>query len=99
MEGRILHHCVGGNNYLGKHNTGESVILMLRFKDRESEPYITVEIKEERIVQWYGAHDKKPDERNMKKWLDDYTKRLKCERLGIGARSEDEVMSQMLAYA
>lgn len=99
MEGRILHHCVGGNNYLSKHNTGESTILMLRFKDRESEPYITVEIKEEKIVQWYGAHDKKPDEKNMQKWLNAYTTRLKCERLGIGTRSEDEIMGQLIAYA
>lgn len=99
MEGRILHHCVGVNNYLRKHNTGESTILMLRFKDRESEPYITVEIKEEKIVQWYGAHDKKPDEKNMNKWLNTYTTRLKCERLGIGNRTEEEVMGQMLAHA
>lgn len=97
MEGRILHHCVGGNNYLSKHNTGESIILMLRFKDRESEPYITVEIKEEKIIQWYGAHDKKPDEKNMNKWLNDYVTRLKCSRLGIGQISEDEVMRKMLA--
>ena len=99
IEGRILHHCVGGNNYLSKHNTGESTILMLRFKDRESEPYITVEIKEEKIVQWYGAHDKKPDEKNMQKWLNAYTTRLKCERLGIGTRSEDAIMGQLMAYA
>lgn len=98
MEGRTLHHCVGGNNYLSKHNTGESNILMLRFKDRDTEPYITVEIKGEKIVQWYGAHDKKPDEKNMQTWLNAYTTRLKCERLGIGSRTEEEVMSQMLAY-
>lgn len=99
MEGRILHHCVGGNNYLSKHNTGESTILMLRFKDRKSEPYITVEIKEEKIVQWYGAHDKKPDEKNMQKWLNAYTTRLKYECLGIGQKSENEVMQKMLALA
>lgn len=99
MEGRILHHCVGGNNYLSKHNAGESIILMLRFKDRESEPYITVEIKEEKIVQWYGAHDKKPDKKNMQKWLDTYVTRLKCNRFGVKQKSEDEVMSLMMAYA
>ena len=26
-EGRILHHCVGGDSYLNKHNTGRSTIL------------------------------------------------------------------------
>lgn len=99
MEGRTLHHCVGGNNYLDKHNRGESIILMLRFKDRETEPYITVEIANEKIRQWYGANDKKPDEKNMQKWLNVYVTRLKCNRLGIGQKSEDEVMGLMMAYA
>lgn len=44
MEGRLLHHCVGGNMYLGRHNKGETYILMLRFKAEPDIPYITVEI-------------------------------------------------------
>lgn len=97
QEGRILHHCVGGNNYLKKHNEQESIILMLRFKEKQEIPYITVEIEEERIVQWYGAHDRKPDEKNMKRWLDAYVTRLKCNRLGVEERTEEEVMRQMMA--
>lgn len=77
LEGRILHHCVGGNNYLDKHNSGASSILLLRFKDREKEPYITVEMKDEKIIQWYGAYDKKPDEEAMKIWLNQYVSWLK----------------------
>ena len=79
MEGRALHHCVGGNNYLSKHNTGESYILLLRFKDTPEVPYITVEIdsKNYRILQWYGERDTKPDEENIQKWLNDYLKKLK----------------------
>ena len=76
-EGRILHHCVGGNGYLGKHNRGESAILFLRFKKSLNTPYITVEIKDDRIIQWYGAYDKKPDQENMQKWLDEYVGKLK----------------------
>ena len=70
-EGRMLHHCVGGNGYLGKHNDGESYILMLRSKKDPETPYITVEIAGNRpeILQWYGANDKKPDEKNMKNGL------------------------------
>ena len=30
MEGRILHHCVGGDNYLSSHDKGRSTILFLR---------------------------------------------------------------------
>lgn len=80
MEGRILHNCVGGDNYLRKHNDGDTYILMLRSQEDQETPYITVEIRGEKpsIIQWYGAHDKKPDEKNMQRWLDNYITRLKC---------------------
>ena len=52
--------------------------MFLRFKNEERTPYITVEIREDRIVQWYGSNDKKPDQKNMQKWLDAYVTRLKC---------------------
>lgn len=79
MEGRMLHHCVGGNTYLDKHNTGKTYILMLRFKGEPDIPYVTVEIdaKNPRIIQWYGDKDKKPDEKNIQIWLDNYLKKLK----------------------
>ena len=78
-EGRLLHHCVGGDSYLNKHNDGRSYILMLRFKDKEEETYITVEISSGKalIMQWYGARDRKPDEKNMQKWLDQYLEQLR----------------------
>lgn len=81
-EGRLLNHCVGGDNYLGKHNRRESYILMLRFKDKAEEPYITVEISSNnpKIRQWYGTNDRKPDAKNMQKWLNDYLKQLKEKR-------------------
>ena len=88
QEGRILHHCVGGDSYLNKHNDQKSIILFLRFKEEQETPYITVEIEGERIVQWYGAHDRKPDEKNMQKWLDAYVTRLKCNRLGVAEHPE-----------
>lgn len=83
-EGRLLHHCVGGDNYLRKHNEGESYILFLRQQEAPEIPYITVEIdaKQHRIRQWYGAHDRKPDEQRMQKWLNDYIDRLKSGTLG-----------------
>lgn len=77
-EGRILHHCVGRDTYLEKHNRGYSTILLLRPREKRDVPYITVEIAENRIVQWYGAYDKKPDEKNMQKWLDSYIAWLEC---------------------
>lgn len=79
MEGRLLHHCVGGDTYLNKHNTGKTYILMLRFKAEPDIPYITVEIdaKNPRILQWYGDKDKKPDEKNMQSWLNTWLMKLK----------------------
>ena len=76
QEGRILHHCVGGDNYLRKHNTGASYILFLRKQEAPEIPFVTVEINHTRIIQWYGAYDKKPDEKKIKRWLNDYIKVL-----------------------
>lgn len=98
IEGRILHHCVGGNDYLKKHNNGETFILLLRYKEDNEVPYITVEIDQNsHIIQWYGAGDKKPDRENIQKWLDAYVTRLKC-GMEAGMPSDDDRM-QMLSYA
>ncbi len=88
MEGRILHHCVGRDGYLKKHNDGKGIILFLRAADAPDTPYITVEIDPEKkkIRQWYGAHDKKPDKERMQEWLDAYVARLKG---GQGAAGQD----------
>lgn len=101
MEGRMLHHCVGGDNYLNKHDTGKSIILFLRFKAEPDIPYITVEIENDmlKIVQWYGQHDKKPDEKRMQKWLGAYITRLKCRRDGISQEIVNEAAIPVLAYA
>ncbi len=79
MEGRILHHCVGGDNYLSEHNEGKSYILMMRYQKEPETPYITIEINPEqkRIVQWYGERDTKPDKEKIQSWLDNYLEKLK----------------------
>ena len=76
-EGRILHHCVGGDNYLSSHNNGRSFILFLRDIKAKDVPLITVEIRGETVLQWYGAYDKKPNEKLINAWLKTYTKELK----------------------
>lgn len=90
-EGRVLHHCVGGDNYLGKHNRGETYILFLRFKDTPNMQYVTVEIDSEvpNILQWYGAHDKKPDQENIQKWLNAYIRMLVTGTLRTAATTAD----------
>ncbi len=86
MEGRLLHHCVGGAGYLNKHNKGETYILMLRYETTPDVPYITVEVdsKEARIIQWYGEKDRKPNAKEMQQWLDDWLKGMR-ETLAAGA--------------
>ena len=100
MEGRILHHCVGGDTYLERHNKEKSIILFVRTAKEPEIPYITVEIdtKHLNILQWYGAHDKKPDQKNMDRWLNAYITRLECRRMGTVPPAEQETV-QLLAYA
>lgn len=89
MEGRTLHHCVGGDTYLGRHDRGESYILMLRDKKQPERPYITVEIdsRKSSIRQWYGAHDRKPDQKNMQRWLDQYLRQLEEQPAAMRTRT------------
>lgn len=84
-EGRILHHCVGGNIYLGKHEKGISIILFLRRKQDPEEPYITIEMDGTRICQWYGAYDRKPDQKIIEKWLKNYKQILEDKESMIAA--------------
>lgn len=86
-EGRALHHCVGGDNYLMAHAHKTSIILFLREKD--STPYITVEMSPKgKILQWYGAYDKKPDKEKINRWLNKYTKQLDKKALLREARTK-----------
>ena len=88
MEGRILHHCVGRDTYLERHSKGISYILLLRFRKKPEEPYITIEIQAEngKILQWYGACDGKPDQEHMQEWIKRYTVWLK---MGGNAAGEE----------
>lgn len=76
-EGRVLHHCVGGNMYLQRHAKGESVILFLRPAEYADTPFLTVEIRGEEILQWYGEYDHKPEEKYFDAWLKTYVQELK----------------------
>lgn len=95
MEGRLLHHCVGGDNYLSKHNSGASTILFLRRTEDVDDPYITIEIKGTEIVQWYGIHDTKPDKDIIEQLLQDYTKQLdiKKKKRNKKSQKQDKVLN------
>ena len=97
-EGRILHHCVGGDGYLSKHNEQKSIILFLRFKKEQETPYITIEIEGEHILQWYGAYDKKPDKETIAPWLDQYVNLLKTGK-NKEKKQRIEIVTETLSVA
>ena len=74
-EGRILHHCVGGDGYLSSHAKKNSIICFMRLKKAPDIPFVTVEIKPDcTIEQWYGENDSKPEEKKIDRWLKSYMK-------------------------
>ena len=89
-EGRMLHHCVGGDTYLSRHDKGQSIILFLRKKEEQEKPYCTIEIKGNKILQWYEAYDQQPDKEILQPLLDAYTERLKENKNG---RSRDHLQA------
>ena len=78
-EGRQQHHCVGASdNYIKKMNNRETFILFLRKKEMTDQPYYTIEAKwDGKILQWYAAYDRKPDEKQVKKVLDQWSRQVK----------------------
>lgn len=78
IEGRTLHHCVGGDGYLSGHNTGRNIILMLRKKETPDEAWYTVEYSREsgKIKQYYAHHDTQPLKEEVSKWLDRWLKEI-----------------------
>ena len=79
-EGWALHHCVGGDGYLNKHNTGRTAILFMRSADHPDKPYVTIEVDKDRILQWYGAHDKKNVTKEAKRCIDDFEKKIALQK-------------------
>lgn len=88
LEGRVLHHCVGGSGYLKNHNEGISIILLLRKKKERGNPYITVEIRTDtmKIVQFHGAYNSEPDRDRVQRWLNEYEHRLRYGTEAAGDR-------------
>lgn len=82
-EGHVLHHCVGGDNYLRAHDKQTSTILFLRHTGDPELRFVTIEIKKDHIVQWYGAYDKKPEKDEVDKWLVEYKEIIKKRLVSI----------------
>lgn len=65
-EGKVMGHCVGGNNYKQKLKNGLSLILSIR--DSKNEPHVTIEIDvpSRSVIQQQGKSNKEP----IKKYKD-----------------------------
>ncbi len=82
-EGEILHHCVGRMNYDQRFIREESLIFFVRNEQTPEIPFVTLEysLKTKKVLQCYGDHDSKPDEKVMnyvnKVWLPYANRHLK----------------------
>lgn len=56
-EGKALHHCVGGSNYIDGHKRGKTTIVFIRQKEAIEKPFYTLELKNESIIQLRGKHN------------------------------------------
>ncbi len=74
IEGRTLHHCVGSDSqsYMKNFNVNKTWILLVRRKEYPDIPYVTVEFRNGKIVQWYGCNDSKPDKEEVQAFLDKF---------------------------
>ncbi len=104
IEGRTLHHCVGGDTYLRKHNNGDSAIVFMRAKKIPDIPYVTIEVnlKNMNIVQWYGAHDKKPQEEATLNAIHDFEmllESLKAKKKKASKAAADDIAQPVLMPA
>ncbi len=88
-EGQALHHCVGNETYIKNHDAGKSLILFLRKKEQPDQPYVTIEIdtKSGKIQQWYGANDRKPDEKHLTIVLQQYENYLQRKKTEVPAEA------------
>lgn len=78
MEGRLLHHCVGSDaqGYMKRFNEGKGWILLVRHIQSPTVPFVTVELANNKIRQWYGIKDSKPDRENVEAFLNAYIQHI-----------------------
>lgn len=105
MEGRTLHHCVGSSDlYMSRHDRGEGAIIFMRNINALDVPYVTIEINiaEQKILQWYGAHDKKPQEEATLNAIHDFEmllESLRTKKKKVAKAAADDVAQPVLMPA
>lgn len=69
QEGDELHHCV--RSYIKPMTEGKTLIVFLRLQENINTPLVTIEVKNNKILQAYGKYDKKPTDEELdfiRKW-------------------------------
>lgn len=56
-EGKKLHHCVGGSQYVDNHKKGKTTIIFVRQKKAVDDPFYTLEYRNGRVAQLRGKHN------------------------------------------
>ncbi|MGL5190094.1 MAG: PcfJ domain-containing protein [Cetobacterium sp.] len=64
LEGMNLNHCV--KSYIGRIIDGKCIILFVRYKKSSDESLITIEIRDNAVVQIKGLNNRNPDELEYK---------------------------------
>ena len=59
-EGKALAHCVGG--YAERCSKGETDIIFIRKNDEPNKPFVTMEVRENEVVQVRAFKNRKPTE-------------------------------------
>ncbi|MCI6637381.1 MAG: PcfJ domain-containing protein [Lachnospiraceae bacterium] len=86
-EGRLQHHCVGRAGYIEKMDKRESFIVFLRKAAEPEVPYYTIETDGTRIVQAYGAYDRKPDWNEVNKLLQEWIREVRKRKARLELRT------------
>ncbi|MGL5188713.1 MAG: PcfJ domain-containing protein, partial [Cetobacterium sp.] len=60
LEGMNLNHCV--KSYIGRIIDGKCIILFVRHKKAQDESLITIEVRDNAVVQIKGLNNRNPDE-------------------------------------
>ena len=85
-EGRLQHHCVGRAGYIEKMDKRESFIVFLRKAAEPEVPYYTIETDGTRIIQAYGAYDRKPDWNEVNKLLQEWIREVQKRKARLELR-------------
>ncbi len=74
-EGNSLHHCVRQKHYIEGYAKGHRILMKLRRIDRYDDPYITVEIRDGKLIQARGMYNE-PAEGDVRKFIDQFEKEV-----------------------